>query len=120
MFASGFSHGRWFSPGTPVSSTTKNGHHDIAEILLKVTLYQNQIKSLSNNGSYKDVVLCCPNTLSLHLSLNIFNTFKLYYQKVTQGHYVEQIVTLNQNLNLLIDSLSSRYKSLQILPLYRE
>jgi hypothetical protein len=24
-------HGRWFSPGTPVSSTTKTGRHDIAE-----------------------------------------------------------------------------------------
>jgi hypothetical protein len=31
-------HGRWFSPGTPTSSTTKTGRHDIAEILLKVTL----------------------------------------------------------------------------------
>jgi hypothetical protein len=30
--------GRWFSPGTPASSTTKTGHHDIAEILLKVVL----------------------------------------------------------------------------------
>jgi hypothetical protein len=41
-------HGRWFSPGTPVSSTTKTGCHDIAEILLKVALStknQNQIKS---------------------------------------------------------------------------
>jgi hypothetical protein len=25
-------HGRWFSPGTPASSTTKTGRHDIAEI----------------------------------------------------------------------------------------
>jgi hypothetical protein len=31
-------HGRWFSPGTPVSSTTKTDRHDIAEILLKVAL----------------------------------------------------------------------------------
>ena len=31
-------HGRWFSPGTPASSTTKTGRHDIAKILLKVTL----------------------------------------------------------------------------------
>jgi hypothetical protein len=44
-------HGRWFSPGTPVSSTTKTGCHDIAEILLKVALKHpksiksNQIKS---------------------------------------------------------------------------
>ena len=39
-------HGRWFSPGTPSSSTTKTGRHDIAEILLKVALNTiNQIKS---------------------------------------------------------------------------
>jgi hypothetical protein len=39
-------HGRWFSPDTPVSSTTKTGRHDIAEILLKVALKKsNQIKS---------------------------------------------------------------------------
>jgi hypothetical protein len=31
-------HGRWFFPGTPASSTTKTGRHDIAEILLKVAL----------------------------------------------------------------------------------
>ena len=30
--------GRWFSPGTPVSSTNRTAHHDIAEILLKVAL----------------------------------------------------------------------------------
>jgi hypothetical protein len=31
-------HGRWFSPGISASSTTTTGRHDIAEILLKVTL----------------------------------------------------------------------------------
>jgi hypothetical protein len=34
-----------FSPGTPTSSTTKTGRHDIAEILLKVAL--NTIKNIS-------------------------------------------------------------------------
>ena len=35
-------HGRWFFPGTPA----KTGHHDIAEILLKVELNtKNQIKN---------------------------------------------------------------------------
>jgi hypothetical protein len=29
--------GRWFSPGTPVSSTNKTDRHDIVEILLKVS-----------------------------------------------------------------------------------
>jgi hypothetical protein len=38
-------HGQWLSPGTPASSTTKTGCHDIAEILLKVALNtKNQIK----------------------------------------------------------------------------
>jgi hypothetical protein len=31
-------HDRWFSPGTLASSITKTGHHNIAEILLKVAL----------------------------------------------------------------------------------
>ena len=40
-----FAHGQWFSLGTPASSTTKAGRHDIAEILLKVALNpKNQIK----------------------------------------------------------------------------
>jgi hypothetical protein len=42
-------HGRWFSPGTPASSTPKTGCHDIAEILLKVALNtKNKIKIKSN------------------------------------------------------------------------
>ena len=31
-------YGPWFSAGTPASSTTNTGHHDIDEILLKVAL----------------------------------------------------------------------------------
>jgi hypothetical protein len=39
--------GRWFSPGTPASSTTKTGRHDIAEFLLKVALKHQKSKSKS-------------------------------------------------------------------------
>jgi hypothetical protein len=42
-------HGQWFSPGTLAYSTTKTGHHDIAEILLKVVL---NTKNQSINQSY--------------------------------------------------------------------
>jgi hypothetical protein len=35
-------HGWWFSPA---SSTTKTGHHDIAEILLKVALLHQKSNS---------------------------------------------------------------------------
>ena len=38
-------HGRWFSPDIPASSTTKTGRHDIAEILLQVTLKYQKSKS---------------------------------------------------------------------------
>jgi hypothetical protein len=42
-------HGRWFSPGTPASSITKTGHHDIAEILLKMALkHQKSNQSIRN------------------------------------------------------------------------
>ena len=41
-------HGRWFSPGTPASSTTKT-LHDIAEILLKVALKHKKNKSINHN-----------------------------------------------------------------------
>ena len=46
------SHGRWFSPGTPASSTTKTGRHDIAEILLKVAL--NTISQIKSNHMYPE------------------------------------------------------------------
>jgi hypothetical protein len=42
-------HGRWFSPDTPVSSITKTGRYDIAEILLKVAL---NTKNQSINRPY--------------------------------------------------------------------
>jgi len=70
-------HGRWFSPGTPASSTTKTDPHDIAEILLKVAL--NTIKQtiflLEKQHAFicllvlicglEIVVLLCNNTLQL-------------------------------------------------------
>jgi len=42
-------HGRWFSPGTPASST-KTGRHDIAELLLKVALKHTQ-KSINRKNN---------------------------------------------------------------------
>ena len=52
-------HGQWFSPGTPASSTTKTGHHDIAEILLKVALKtknQNQKSNLMEENIQKQAM----------------------------------------------------------------
>jgi hypothetical protein len=57
-------HGWWFSPGIPVSSTTKTGRHEIAEILLNT---KNKIKLLKGNSTpATDETLC--------------NEFKIHYQ----------------------------------------
>jgi hypothetical protein len=51
-------HGRWFSPGTPASSTTKTGRHDIGEILLKVALNtKNQIIIYILTTCYYDSIM---------------------------------------------------------------
>jgi hypothetical protein len=40
--------GRWFSPGTLASSTTKTGRNDTTEILLKVALNTKKKKKKSD------------------------------------------------------------------------
>jgi hypothetical protein len=47
-------HGRWFSPGSPASSTTNTGRYDIAQILLKVALKHQ--KSKSNQSTHVDII----------------------------------------------------------------
>jgi hypothetical protein len=57
-------HGRWYSPGTPASSTTKTGRHNIAEILLKVAL-NTKNKSINQNISNQSI----PKNLLLYTSI---------------------------------------------------
>ena len=64
-------HGRWFSPGTPASSITKTGRHDIPEILLKVALNnKNQIKS--NHIPVRHTIMACMPRKSFLSSFYIF------------------------------------------------
>jgi hypothetical protein len=68
-------HGRWFSPDTPASSTTKTGRHDLAEILLKValsTIKSNQIKSKSNIPSDFGIQHSQYYVVDLHLISKIY------------------------------------------------
>jgi hypothetical protein len=59
-------HGRWFSPGTPASLTTKTGRHDIVEILLKVALkHQNQIIKINLPEKKYHNVVCHHNDMSV-------------------------------------------------------
>ena len=59
-------HGRWFSPGTPASSTTKTGRHDIAEILLKVAL-----NTKNNKHTSKPSYIIC--NISQTLQSTLYN-----------------------------------------------
>ena len=101
--------GRWFSPGTVASSTTKTDRHDIAEILLEVALTHhksNQIFDIwiliaplvSSNSSFKLLGYptfwswaclmsqCCSVCTKLDINVNIILTlvdiksaFSLYF-----------------------------------------
>jgi hypothetical protein len=51
--------GRWFSPGTPVSSTNKTDRHDITEILLKVVLNTITPNPTNNNSCKQRKRLHC-------------------------------------------------------------
>jgi hypothetical protein len=46
----------WFSPDTPASSTTKTGHHDIAEILLKHQKIKIKSKPPPQAGGFREFV----------------------------------------------------------------
>jgi hypothetical protein len=87
-------HGRWFSPGTPASSTTKTGRHDIAEILLKVAL--NTIKSnLMVLGQFSYYLRTIRATVSRLLRTacvfvgrrNLFNLFYMIYCCRETNHF---------------------------------
>jgi len=80
-----FAAGRWFSPGTPVSSINKTNRHDITEILLKVAL---------NTTNLTCIVLV---TYLLEKCL-LYNCHKLYCLMTIQ--------ILNLNLNLVIIPVS--------------
>ena len=81
--------GRWFSPGTPVSSTDKTDRHDITEILLKVAL--NTIT----------LTLC-----SVHYYLNSI-VFALLKES-------SKLAIVNELINILLKGKKKRYKIVYI------
>jgi hypothetical protein len=73
---------RWFSPGTPVSSTNKTDRHDIAEILLKVAL---NIKTLTPSSDLYLIVCCLLYILYIHENKYTTNNKSCFSKKVALG-----------------------------------
>ena len=74
--------GRWFSLGTPVSSSQKNDHHDIAEPLLKVAL------NTINLTLYPAPHIYLSEVINIRLDRIVFNpslSFGIYLSKVIRG-----------------------------------
>jgi hypothetical protein len=63
-------HGRWFSPCTLASSTSKTGRHDIAEILLKVAL---NTKNQSIKDAWQDLVVVSSILTTVYLMFFVRN-----------------------------------------------
>ena len=99
-------HGRWFSPGTPASSTTKTGRHDIAEILLKVAL----------NTINQSFVAHCSSTYSTHSFINMQNILCLWKRNIKDNLTYECLTPLKTIILFpkLTDRLS--YKVVSITP----
>ena len=64
--------GRWFSPGTPAYSTTNNGRHDIAEILLKVALNTIKFNLIKKSIAEDEIVLLKMSNKSLGIPVYFY------------------------------------------------
>ena len=71
-------HGRWFSPRTPASSTSKTGRHDIAEILLKVGL-----STKYHQINHPQLLFYFP-TFQIHMDKTFTQPIKGYKRKTTK------------------------------------
>jgi hypothetical protein len=74
--------GRWFSLGTPVSSTNNTNHHDITEILLKVAL--NTIKQQTNK--YYSDNYCASISINYHANTLIVAVLEIKIR--ADGQYI--------------------------------
>ena len=105
--------GRWFFPGSPVSSTNKTDRHDITEILLKMAL--NTIKQTNKHSSGSYNVISIPKSSKIFYTKHQITLFVLSYYTFFCNLY--QILlfsskcSLPRDLYYIIDELDSyRYQ----------
>jgi thiol:disulfide interchange protein len=95
---------RWFSPGIPASSTTKIGHHDIAEILLKVAL---NTKSQSINHSFFKSSVYFPRYMLIYTYL-LSSHEKEVYDNLVRVVGNEMDIRIRQNMFLIKDKIYNK------------
>jgi hypothetical protein len=78
--------GRWFSPDTPASSTTKTGRHDIVAILLKVALSTNNHHPKSNNISSHYIINNIENLKIVTGFFSVTNKYKVQPKIISDKH----------------------------------
>jgi len=84
-------HGRWFSPGTPASSTTKTGRNDIAESSVKTP----KIKS---NQPIKQSPLKYPSEVIIfYTCMCIIYYIRWPYTKLNFGDKYNKVFTIIKN-----------------------
>ena len=81
--------GRWFSPGTPVSSTNKTDHHDINEILLKVVLNTIKQTNIINWMIYELRVTRLPIIDRLSMLWHSGNRQIITWKRCIENHFRE-------------------------------
>jgi hypothetical protein len=98
-------HGRWFSPGTPASSTTKTGRHDIAEILLKVAL-----KHQKSNQSINQSI----NQLNFQFFFQISSCNSLTSNNLNQKEVEVKMLLLSINCAQLYDNIQTIRQDMKV------
>jgi hypothetical protein len=101
-------HGLWFSLGTPTSSTTKTGRHDIAEILLRVFRLLTDFVCLYNYEF--GLSLCKIVRSSVILLLPLFISVAL----TTKNQIKSNHITINIHYSIIYSKKC--YRNLSFLP----
>jgi hypothetical protein len=106
MYCSGlFAHGRWFSPGTPASSITKTGRHDIAESGIK-----------HNKSINQSVVKTFMALMSLHnmIERQMCSFLPSYLEGSVESWYHSVSETVQSSLQLIKEALFKRFRPSQL------
>jgi hypothetical protein len=84
-------HIRWFSPGTPASTTNKTGRHDIVEILLKV-----DIQRLHSKGPHREM----NDNINTHMDNTIAGSVNGQQDNDNHHKYKADIISSSSTYNL--------------------